>query len=149
MDPFGQLESSLDGLENSRLLVAMGVAFGLIAASDAKVAEDEVTRALEILVRGIAPAYRDAHGAKSLSPAKTGAMEAALRTLFEHLVRDFDGGRARALGLIADFAGSRDEAEQIVAAAQAAIVADGSLVPREEVALRDVCAALGLDPADR
>lgn len=118
---------------SDRLLRGMAAAFALVATADVDIAEEEVQRFLQLV--------REEPSLRRVDPD---AIEPLFRELAQALMDEPDVGRPRALEIVRE---SRRHGELIVAAAQMAIVADSHLVNVEELALREICEALGLDPS--
>lgn len=116
-------------------LESLTAAFALVACYDHDVAQVETDRFAN-LVR------------EFVDDASLPAVVDAFSDLTTHMLRDFDEGRKQVLEIVAASRGNRARSQRIIRAAQAAIVADEVLDEREELALADLCEALGLDPAD-
>lgn len=116
------------------LLGGLAAAFALVATADARVADAEVERFLDLV-----------RSEPALGNVDVAALEPRFRELAQALLDDPREGRRRALALVA--ATKPEHAPLVVAAAQMAVVADAHLVTVEEVALAEVCQALGVDPS--
>ncbi len=134
MDP-RELWRGIEATGDEGLLRSLAVAFALVATADIEVADAEVERFLELV-----------RSEPALEGVEAAALETQFRALAQALLEDPVEGRERALGLIA--ATKPEHAPLVVAAAQMAVVADAHLVTVEEVALAEVCRALGVDPSE-
>jgi tellurite resistance protein len=119
----------------------VAAAFALVACYDGDASAAEVRRYAELAAE--LPSV-DAYRGEAVSDE---LREAAFDALTRAILDDFDTGRESALAVVRRFKGNAAATELILRAAQAAIVADGADEVREEVALREVCEALGVDPA--
>ncbi|MEM9493323.1 MAG: TerB family tellurite resistance protein [Myxococcota bacterium] len=118
------------------LLRAVSGAFAAVACADGVLDEKEVDMFLDMV--------RDSNAFTRVDLA---ALEQHFRNLATAILGDFEAGRKRALEEIAAARGNDKHTALVVSAAQIAIVADEKLRAREEVALRQICEVLGLDPA--
>ncbi len=118
------------------LLRALAAAFALVATADVEIAEAEVQRFLQ-MVRSDSTFQR----------VSADVLEPHFRELTRAMLDNPQRERDRALALIRET--SPQHAELIVAAAQMAIVADEHLMNVEELALREICEAVGLDSSTR
>ncbi|MCB9597061.1 MAG: TerB family tellurite resistance protein [Sandaracinaceae bacterium] len=105
---------------------ARTAAFALVTAYDHEVSEREIARYVE-LVGGDGPAF--------------GALATAMK-------EDLDRATAWMMAVLATMERTEVRVEEILSAGRAAIVADEEIRPREELALRLVAQAIGLDPDD-
>lgn len=119
------------------LLRALSAAFALVAASDGELAKSEADEFIELL-RGKADVF---------SGIDFNALEGAFRDLTDSLIADPDQGRLRAYECIALVKGDADKCELVRSGAAIALAADGRALASEEVAMQDICVALGLEPS--
>ncbi|MEM9074342.1 MAG: TerB family tellurite resistance protein [Myxococcota bacterium] len=121
---------------SDNLLRGMAAAFALVATADVDIAEDEIQRFVDLV-----------KNEPSLRRVDVESIEPLFRSLASALLEDPESGRRRALEIVS--ATSARHADLVIAAAQMAIVADSHLLNVEELALREVCQALGVDPEGR
>jgi len=117
-----------------RELQAVAAAFVYVATADRDVAHDEVQRFLHV-VRA-QPAFRRVDEA---------ALEARFRELAQAILDDPKGGRSIVLEAVEGIVRSPEACRLVVRAAQVAVVADESIRPQEEAALRELCEVLGVE----
>ncbi len=117
------------------LLRALSAAFALVAAADGELASSEVDEFVELL-RSKADVF---------SGMDFSALEIAFRDLSESLIADPEQGRLRARDCIARVKGEPSKCEMVRSGAAIALAADGHVRAPEEAAMREICAALGLD----
>ncbi|MFW6050829.1 MAG: TerB family tellurite resistance protein [Myxococcota bacterium] len=129
--------SRFDAEVTDELLRAVAGAFAAIACADGELAESEVDRFVETVI-----------ASDALPNVDAGRLETSFRDLCQAIFTDFEEGRRRALAAVARVKGDPRKAELVVRAGQVAVVADERLQPPEENALREICGALGLDPAE-
>lgn len=125
-EPLPSFDSLLDAVSDDRGVRARTIAFGLVTAYDHDVSDSEVERFTQLI----------------------GGDGEAFRALASTMKRDLDGATAWARGYLADERGDADAIRAIVEAARVAAIADSQLAEREEIALRVVAVAVGLDPDD-
>jgi tellurite resistance protein len=116
------------------LLRALSAAFALVAASDGELAKSEAEEFVELL-RGKADLF---------SGIDFGALEGTFRDLTDSLIADPVQGRLRACECIALVKGDARKCELVRSGAAIALAADGRALASEEVAMQEICAALGL-----
>lgn len=121
---------------HTTLLRGATAAFALIATADTEIAHAEVDRFVQI-VRD-EPRFGGIDGV---------VLDSLFRALAQALLDDPEPNRARALEIVAQT--RNGDAEIVVAVAQKAIVADAHLVNVEELALEEVCEAMGVAAAGR
>lgn len=119
-------DALLDACTDDPETHARTAAFALVTAYDHEVSEREIARYVE-LVGGDGPAF--------------GALATAMKD-------DLDRATAWMMAVLATTDRDRVNVDAILDAGRAAIVADEEIRPREELALRLVAQALGLDPDD-
>ncbi len=129
-----ELWRDFGGDVDDALLGSLAAAFALVATADAEVAQTEVERFLEVV-----------RNEPALGSVDADALEPPFRALTEALLADPAEGRRRALDVLR--AVRTEHVPLVVAAAQMAVVADAHLVNVEELALAEVCRALGVDPS--
>ena len=116
-------DALLDACTDDPAVHARTAAFALVTAYDHEVSEREVARYVE-LVGGDAPAF--------------GALATAMKG-------DLDRATAWVLAVLATSDRDAVAVDEVLEAARAAVVADEEIRPREELALRLVAQALGVD----
>lgn len=117
------------------LLGALSAAFALVAASDGELAKSEVEEFIGLL-RSKADVF---------SVIDFNALEVSFRDLAESLIADPEQGRLRACEFIARVKGDIYKSELVRSGAAIALAADGRLRAPEEVAMQQICTALGLE----
>lgn len=119
------------------VLRAVSGAFAIVACADGALEEAEIEAFLDMI--------RETRAFQNVS---VGAIEAQFRRLGRAILDDPEEGRRHAMQEIALLRkGDPKQTALVVSAAQIAVVSDGKLAEAEEVALREICEALGLDPA--
>jgi|SoiMethySBSTD1v2_1073268.scaffolds.fasta_scaffold01305_11 tellurite resistance protein len=142
MNALPKLRAALHGLGDEELLTARAVAFAIVAVADGNLTDAEVRRAQELLHSPDEGSYR---GAPERAARTVADFETALRNVAAELVQNEDGAHEAALEVLRAVSSNLAERESVVRTAQAAIVADGKLNEREELALGTICKALGLE----
>jgi len=125
-EPLPSFDSLLDAVSADRAVRARTIAFALVTAYDHDVSDAEVERFTQLI----------------------GGAGEAFRALATTMKRDLDGATEWARGYLAEARGEADSVQPIVEAARVAAIADSQLAEREEIALRIVAVAVGLDPDD-
>ena len=118
------------------LLRALSAACALVAAADGELAKSEAEEFVELL-RGKADVF---------SGIDFEALEGTFRDLTDSLIADPVQGRLRACECIALVKGDAGKCELVRSGAAIALAADGRALATEEVAMQEICAALGLTP---
>lgn len=107
----------------------------MIACADSELAESEIERFREVI-----------KVSKSCKGMDIAQIEREFLELTETILESFEKGQKVAIEAIKKVKNDSRIVEHVVSAAQIAMVADGSLRESEEIVLRDICLALGLDP---
>jgi hypothetical protein len=118
-------DALLDACTDDPTTHARTAAFALVTAYDHEVSDREIARYTELI------------------GGDGGAFEVLARAMKD----DLDRATAWMMAVLATTDRTTVNVDAILAAARAAIVADEQVRPREELALRIVASALGLDPA--
>ncbi len=122
-----------DADRDPELFEALAAAYALVATADLEVPEVEISR-FQGWARDVGFGARDAE-----------RLCERCRTLAARLLGDRPG-RAEALERVASIKGGGKRASLVLGAARVAVVADARLEEVEEIALREVATALGMDP---
>ena len=132
--PYRHSSKSLDHA-TQELVQAVTAAFALVSASDGEIATSECQR------------FNQWFGENS---SKVEVQEDALadfETLCSQLATNYDLAHGVTKARI-ELVGDQDDGRTLVlAAARAAVIADGIIEDREEVVVRELCELLGLDPS--
>jgi tellurite resistance protein len=119
------------------VLRAVSGAFALVACADGSLEKAEIEAFLDMI--------RDTRAFRNVN---LGTLEAQFRRLGQAILDDFEEGRRHALQEIALLEkGNPRQTALVVSAAQIAVVSNGRLEEAEELVLKEICEALGLDPA--
>ena len=119
------------------LVRALSGAFALVAAADGSLASTEV--------QGFVLVLRSR--TEVLASLDFGLVEPSFRELIDAMMADPNDGRARALEWVARVKGEQEHCELVRSGATIVAAADGTVREAERVAVRDICVALGLEPA--
>ena len=119
---------------SDELLRALSAAFALVAAADGELAKSEADEFVELL-RGKTDIF---------SGIDFDALENVFRDLTDSLIADPEQGRLRACQCIALVKGDAEKCELVRSGAAIALAADGRALASEEVAMQEICSALGL-----
>lgn len=129
--------SRFDREASDDLLRALSGAFALVAAADGSLAPSEVQGFVSVL----------RSKAEVFASLDFGLVEPAFRELIDAMMADPNDGRARALAWVSRVKGEPEHCELVRSGATIVAVADGTVREAESVAVRDICVALGLEPA--
>ena len=122
--------------QREALLTALASAFALIACADHQLDRREIDRFFEVV-----------RSTDRLASLDLRRIEKEFTGITEGLIEDYGAGREEALANIAKMKRDQDDRDIILSASQIAIVADERLEDSEETVLKDICEALGVDPA--
>ena len=118
----------------SALLRAITAAYTFVALADGQMDHREENRFLKFI-----------ENTPELGPSTLEDARVLWAALTKTLRADYATGVDIAHREIRRMVGLRSESDLVVRAAQIAIVADGTLVPAEEAALRRICSTLGVN----
>lgn len=119
------------------VLRAVSGAFAIVACADGALEESEIEAFLDMI-----------RETRAFHHVNLGTLEAQFRRLGLAILDDPEGGRRHAMQEIALLEkGDPKQTALVVSAAQIAIVSNGKMADAEEAVLREICEALGLDPA--
>lgn len=122
---------------SDKLLRAVCAAFAIVSSADGDVSEAEIDRFVEVI-----------HSRSDAFPGvDDAALERTFRDIGQALLDDVSEGRRHALADIARVKDDERQRELVIGAARIAIAADERIDESEEAAMREICGALGVDPA--
>lgn len=132
-----QLNTKKDQFKSREFAEASMAACALVAAADGSVDAAERQRTAALIV-----------GNETLSVFPPDDLRARFDGYCDKLTRDFDLGRVEAITVIGKLKAKPDQARGVASIGLIIAGADGTVDPAEKKILREICFALGIDPAE-